>query len=56
MIQKRRRFGRERQPLLPLNQVAREVNKRDMLREIQRPQQLELIPTAQQDLFSKLIE
>ena len=53
VVRKQRRFERERQPLLPLNQVAREINKRDSSRETQPPQQLELMPSTQQDLFSE---
>ena len=53
MTNKQRRFKYERQRLLPLNQADREINKRDELRETQHPQQLDLIPTPQRDMFLK---
>jgi hypothetical protein len=51
MSQHQRRHRQERQPLLPWNAVRREINRRDMLRETQSPQQLELFPTLQHELF-----
>ena len=54
MTSEQRRFKNERQPLLPLNEADRQINKRDQLRETQHPQQLDLIPTPQRDMFPVL--
>ena len=51
MVTNPRRFNNERQPLLPLNQVAKEINKRDEKRETPQPEQLDLLPSPQRDLF-----
>ena len=46
-----RQFQHERQPLLPLNDAAREQNHRDRIREHLRPEQLPLLEPAQWKLF-----
>ena len=47
MTKKQRRYEFERQPLLPLNATAKEINRRDRLRETQLPEQLELLKRTQ---------
>ena len=46
-----RRFSHERQPLLPLTDVAREQNRRDAERETEIPEQLDLLAPVQHKLF-----
>ena len=54
MVQNTRRFKNERQPLLPLNEVAKQINKRDKERETHQPRQLDLLPSAQADMFDDI--
>ena len=51
MSREQRRFEHERQPLLPLNETAREINRRDQRQEVQKPEQLKLFAPDQKDLF-----
>ena len=51
MANQPRRFKHERQPLLPINETAKEINRRDRLRESSKPEQLELLIPDQRDLF-----
>ena len=47
-----REFQNERQPYLALTDVLVEVNRKDAAREQRKPEQLDLLPKAQLDLFS----
>jgi hypothetical protein len=51
MTKNQSRYQHERQTLLPLNEAAKEQNRRNRLRETQLPVQLELLRRPQQDLF-----
>lgn len=51
MTQQQRKYAFERQPLLPLNNTARLMNRRDDQRERQDLQQLDLLAPPQLDLF-----
>ena len=46
-----RQYVNERQPLLPLSETFRELNRRDIARETKQPEQLNLIPSPQLKLF-----
>ncbi|MCB1684744.1 MAG: hypothetical protein R3E82_08390 [Pseudomonadales bacterium] len=52
MAEQQRRFARERQPLLPLSALHREINRRDERRETADPQQMDLLAPPQFDLFT----
>jgi len=51
MTKRKRQHQHERQPLLPLNEAYKEINRRDKAREAHLPEQLELLPSQQQKLF-----
>jgi len=51
MVKRKRTHRYERQPLLPLNESYKEMNLRDKAREMNKPEQLELLPSQQQKLF-----
>jgi len=53
LVKQQRRLKNERQPLLPLNSLAREVNRRNEQRERQDPQQMDLLAPPQLDLFAE---
>ncbi len=54
MLRRPRQFQHERQPLLELDETAKEINRRDKERETRTPQQLELLEGPQRELFPAL--
>jgi len=51
MATRERDHQHERQPLLPLNQTYKKINKKDQARETKQPEQLSLLPKPQLELF-----